>query len=210
MPGSTFAANGGFIAVFGTPPPATSASERIFTVFQPLSVYINMENKVTANELNKLNEQIETITTENEDTLKNMYLTFRLGNEDYGIEIRYVTEIVGMQKITEVPDMPQFVKGVVNLRGQVIPVLDMRIRFHMEARPYDERTCIVVVNIIGAQVGLVVDTVNEVRNIDDELISPPPRDSAQYIQGMGKVGEEVIILLEGQRLLFEHEVAAFS
>ncbi|HBT76189.1 MAG TPA: chemotaxis protein CheW [Planctomycetaceae bacterium] len=169
-----------------------------------------MENKVTANELNKLNEQIETITTENEDTLKNMYLTFRLGNEDYGIEIRYVTEIVGMQKITEVPDMPQFVKGVVNLRGQVIPVLDMRIRFHMEARPYDERTCIVVVNIIGAQVGLVVDTVNEVRNIDDELISPPPRDSAQYIQGMGKVGEEVIILLEGQRLLFEHEVAAFS
>ncbi|MGL6193770.1 MAG: chemotaxis protein CheW, partial [Thermoguttaceae bacterium] len=130
-----------------------------------------LSNKVSAKELNQLNEAIEQITAENEDTLKNMYLTFRLGNEDYGIEIRYVTEIVGMQKITEVPDMPPFVKGVVNLRGQVIPVLDMRLRFNMESRNYDERTCIIVVNINGAQVGLVVDTVNEVRNIDDELIS---------------------------------------
>ena len=174
----------------------------------------NSPNKVTANELNKLNESIEAATLENEDTLKNMYLTFRLGHEDYGIEIRYVTEIVGMQKITEVPDMPIFVKGVVNLRGQVIPVLDMRLRFHMESRDYDERTCIVVVNIAGAQVGLVVDTVNEVRNIDDDQISPPPKtagaDSAGYIQGMGKVGESVIILLEGQRLLHENEVASLG
>ena len=171
-------------------------------------------NRVTAAELNKLNETIEQATLENEDTLKNMYLTFRLGNEDYGIEIRYVTEIVGMQKITEVPDMPVFVKGVVNLRGQVIPVLDMRLRFHMQSRDYDERTCIVVVNIGGSQVGLVVDTVNEVRNIDDEQISPPPKtagaDSAQYIQGMGKAGESVIILLEGQRLLHENEMASLD
>ncbi len=171
-------------------------------------------NNVTANELNKLNESIEQMTLENEDTLKNMYLTFRLGKEDYGIEIRYVTEIVGMQKITEVPDMPVFVKGVVNLRGQVIPVLDMRLRFNMESRDYDERTCIIVVNIGGSQVGLVVDTVNEVRNIDDDQISPPPKtagaDSAQYIQGMGKVGEEVIILLEGQRLLRDADVAALG
>jgi purine-binding chemotaxis protein CheW len=171
-------------------------------------------NRVTAAELNKLNESIEQATLENEDTLKNMYLTFRLGNEDYGIEIRYVTEIVGMQKITEVPDMPIFVKGVVNLRGQVIPVIDMRLRFNMQSRDYDERTCIVVVSISGSQVGLVVDTVNEVRNIDDEQISPPPRtagaDSARYIQGMGKAGEAVIILLEGQKLLNEHEVADLS
>ena len=174
----------------------------------------DISNKVTAKELNQLNEAIENVDTENEDTLKNMYLTFRLGNEDYGIEIRYVTEIVGMQKITEVPDMPIFVKGVVNLRGQVIPVLDMRLRFHIESRSYDERTCIVVVNIEETQVGLVVDTVNEVRHLDDEQISPPPRtagaDSAQYIQGMGKVNEEVIILLEGQRLLYEHELATFG
>lgn len=174
----------------------------------------NSANKVSAKELNQLNEEIENISSENEDTLKNMYLTFRLGNEDYGIEIRYVIEIVGMQKITGVPDMPNFVKGVVNLRGQVIPVLDMRIRFHMESRDYDERTCIVVVNINGTPVGLVVDTVNEVRNIDDEQISPPPKsagaNSAQYIQGMGKVNEEVIILLEGQRLLNDHELDVLS
>jgi purine-binding chemotaxis protein CheW len=174
----------------------------------------NSPNKVTAAELNKLNESIEAMSLENEDTLKNMYLTFRLGSEDYGIEIRYVTEIVGMQKITEVPDMPIFVKGVVNLRGQVIPVLDMRLRFHMGSRDYDERTCIIVVNISDSQVGLVVDTVNEVRNIDNDQISPPPRtagaDSAGYIQGMGKVGESVIILLEGLRLLHDHEIASLG
>jgi len=172
------------------------------------------ENKVNPMELNQINTAIESMSEENEDTLRNMYLTFRLGHEDYGIEIRYVTEIVGMQKITEVPDMPTFVKGVVNLRGQVIPVLDMRLRFNMEPREYDERTCIVVVNINTSQVGLVVDTVNEVRNINDDQISPPPKTagaaSAQYIQGMGKVGEDVIILLEGQRLLYEQEMAALS
>ncbi len=171
-------------------------------------------NKVNPLELNQIKATIESMGTESEDTLRSMYLTFRLGNEDYGIEIRYVTEIVGMQKITEVPDMPMFVKGVVNLRGQVIPVLDMRLRFNMEPREYDERTCIIVVSINASQVGLVVDTVNEVRNINDDQISPPPRTagaaSAQYIQGMGKVGDEVIILLEGQRLLFEQEMAALN
>ncbi|MDR3198725.1 MAG: chemotaxis protein CheW [Planctomycetaceae bacterium] len=179
-----------------------------------MSTNPSAQNRVSDNELNKLNETIEQISLENEDTLKNMYLTFRLGKEDYGIEIRYVTEIVGMQKITEVPDMPVFVKGVVNLRGQVIPVLDMRLRFNMEPRNYDERTCIIVVNIGGSQVGLVVDTVNEVRNIDNDQISPPPKtagaDSARYIQGMGKVGEEVIILLEGQRLLHENEASSLG
>jgi purine-binding chemotaxis protein CheW len=143
-----------------------------------------------------------------------MYLTFRLGSEDYGIEIRYVREIVGMQKVTEVPDMPGFVKGVVNLRGQVIPVIDMRLRFHMIAKDYDERTCIVVVSISGSQVGLVVDTVNEVRNIDPSHVSPPPKaagaDSARYIHGMGKVGDSVVILLEGTKLLQENEMAAFA
>ena len=167
-----------------------------------------------SDDLSKLNQAIEDVANEAEDTLKDMYLTFRLGHEDYGIEIRYVTEIVGMQKITEVPDMPMFVKGVVNLRGQVIPVIDMRLRFNMPPQDYDERTCIVVVNIGGAQVGLVVDTVNEVRNIEESQVSPPPKaagaDSAQYIQGMGKVGETVVILLEGKRLLREHEMAAFT
>lgn len=170
-------------------------------------------NKISDTELNKLAGTIASLESQNEDTLKNMYLTFRLGNEDYGVEIRYVTEIVGMQKITEVPDMPGFVKGVVNLRGQLIPVIDMRLRFHMMSRPYDERTCIVVVNIAGSQVGLVVDTVNEVRSIDDSQISPPPKSagvSNRYLQGMGKAGNDVIILLEGKFLVLENELASLG
>lgn len=97
-----------------------------------------------------------------EDTLKGRFLTFRLANEDYGLEIRYVTEIIGIQKITEVPDMPCFVKGVINLRGKVIPVMDVRARFSLPERDYDERTCIVVVNVEEKSVGLVVDKVNDV------------------------------------------------
>ena len=156
----------------------------------------------------KMSRVLETLANENEDTLASMYLTFRLNNEDYGIEVRYVTEIVGMQKITEVPDMPAFVKGVVNLRGQVIPVIDMRIRFHMEPCAYDERTCIVVVNINKVQVGLVVDTISEVRNIEETQISPAPGSSPAYIQGMAKIGDRVVILLEGERILQEHETMA--
>ena len=75
---------------------------------------------------------------EDEDTQKDKYLTFQLANEEYGLEIYHVTEVVGLQKITSVPDMPEFIKGVINLRGQVIPVMDVRIRFHMQAREYDE------------------------------------------------------------------------
>ena len=153
--------------------------------------------------------QLSEVDYENEDTLADMFLTFKLGNEDYGIEIRYVTEIVGMQNITEVPDMPDFVKGVVNLRGQVIPIVDVRLRFHMEERAYDERTCIIVVSINSTMIGLVVDTVNEVSNIGEDSISPPPKiastESANYIHGMGKVGDGVVILLSGQKLLSEAE-----
>jgi purine-binding chemotaxis protein CheW len=147
---------------------------------------------------------------EDEDTLSDRYLTFRLGEEDYGIEIRYVTEIVGVQKITEVPDMPDFVRGVVNLRGQVIPVMDVRLRFHMEPRDYDERTCIIVVDLEGMAVGLIIDTVQEVREIAPENVSPPPRlsrsEKTRYILGMGKVGEDVKILLDVNKLLREEEI----
>jgi purine-binding chemotaxis protein CheW len=163
---------------------------------------------------NKMDSENQNDINDIEDTLKDMYLTFRLGDEDYALEIRYVTEIVGMQKITEVPDMPLYVKGVVNLRGQVIPVIDMRLRFNMIDRDYDERTCIIVININGRQVGLVVDTVNEVRSIDESNVSPPPRTAgtrcAQYIFGLGKVGEEVKILLDANQLLFEDELSSMA
>ena len=143
---------------------------------------------------------------EDEDTQKDKFLTFRVGEEDYGIEIRHVTEIIGIQKITAVPDMPDFVKGVINLRGKVIPVLDMRRRFELEDRDYDERTCIVVVNVAESAIGLVVDTVNEVADIPEEQIEPAPEINKAgnnvMLQGLGKVGEEVKILLDVDKLLY--------
>lgn len=147
---------------------------------------------------------------EDEDTQKGKFLTFHLANEDYGIEIRYVTEIIGIQKITEVPDMPEFVKGVINLRGKVIPVMDVRMRFLLPPREYNDRTCIVVVNVNGTAVGLVVDEVSEVADIPENQIEPPPRasrtSSSRYIQGMGKIGQDVKILLDVNHLLYDEHM----
>ncbi|MEW6771585.1 MAG: chemotaxis protein CheW [Bacillota bacterium] len=146
---------------------------------------------------------------EGEDTQEGKFLTFILGEEEYGIEIRHVTEIIGIQSITEVPDMPAHVKGVINLRGKVIPVMDVRLRFGMPERPYDDRTCIVVINIDGQAVGLVVDRVSEVLDIPKDDIEPPPAvkkgEGSRFIQGMGKVGEEVKILLDAHKLLYDDE-----
>ena len=142
-----------------------------------------------------------------EDTMKDRYLTFHLAGEDYGIEIQYVTEIIGIQKITDVPDMPEYVKGVINLRGKVIPVMDVRQRFKLEYRDYDERTCIIVVDIDGTPVGLVVDKVQEVLDIPENDVEPPPKSSSasgnNFVQGMGKVGEDVKIILNVKKLLFD-------
>lgn len=151
---------------------------------------------------------------EEEDTQKDKFLTFHLAGEDYGIEIAHVTEIIGIQKVTEVPDMPDFVKGVINLRGKVIPVMDVRLRFKLAARDYDERTCIIVVDIKGTAVGLLVDKVNEVVDIPPEQIEPPPMTrqstASRFIQGIGKIGEAVKILLTIDRLLFDVELEPLS
>lgn len=147
---------------------------------------------------------------DDEDTQKDKYLTFHLAEEDYGLEIRFVTEIIGIQKITDVPDMPDFIKGVINLRGKVIPVMDVRTRFHLASREYDERTCIIVVNINNSSVGLVVDEVREVADIPADQVEAPPRagksKGSRYIQGMGKIDEEVKILLNVNQLLYEEEL----
>ncbi|MDH3393267.1 MAG: chemotaxis protein CheW [Desulfobulbaceae bacterium] len=154
--------------------------------------------------------EMEADLYDDEDTMKDKYLTFHLAGEDYGIDIAFVTEIIGIQKITEVPDMPDFVKGVINLRGKVIPVMDVRLRFLLPERDYDERTCIMVVDINGTAVGLVVDKVNEVADIPEADVEPPPRSSkgasSRYLKGMGKVENEVRILLNVDRLLFDDEM----
>ena len=147
-----------------------------------------------------------------EDTQRDKFLTFTLAGETYGIEVRHVREIVGLQKITEVPDMPDFVRGVINLRGQVIPVMDVRTRFHMPPREYDDRTCVVVVRLERSPIGLVVDTVDDVANIPAESVSPPPSisrgEASRYILGIGRVGDGVRILLDVEKLLHEGELEA--
>jgi len=146
---------------------------------------------------------------DDEDTQKDKYLTFHIGTEDYGISIAYVTEIIGIQNITEIPEMPDFIKGVINLRGKVIPVMDVRTRFKLPPREYDERTCIIVVEIEGqagpVQIGIVVDAVSEVLNIKGEEIEDAPTFGTKldidYILGMAKMEGGVKILLDIGKVL---------
>ena len=147
------------------------------------------------------------IDTEKEDTQYGRYLTFQLGKEEFGIEIRYVTEIVGMQPITVLPEMPEYMKGIINLRGKVFPVMDVRMRFHKEHLAYSDRTCIIVVDMQDTMVGLIVDQVAEVTGIDDKDISPPPDKLGiqnMYLKGIGKVGKEVKLLIDVESL-FEND-----
>lgn len=144
-----------------------------------------------------------------EDTQKGKFLTFSLGTEFYGIEIKYVTEIVGLQAITEIPEMPEYIKGIINLRGKIIPLMDVRLRFKKPFREYDDRTCIVVIDIREIPIGLIVDSVSEVISIPDEEIVAPPnvyKDGNKYIKGIGKVENDVKLLLDSDKLLNDVEV----
>lgn len=142
------------------------------------------------------------------------YLTFSLDDEEYGIGILKIKEIIGMMPITSVPQTPGFVKGVINLRGKVIPVVDLRLRFGMDAIDYTERTCIVVVEIAGrvssVLIGIVVDSVSEVMNIKGEDIEDTPafgtKLDTDYILSMAKVEGGVKILLDIDRVLSADEI----
>jgi Chemotaxis signal transduction protein len=141
---------------------------------------------------------------EEEDTLKGKYLTFSLGNEMYGIEICYVTEIIGIQAITEVPELPAYMKGIINLRGMIIPVMDVRLRFKKPYQEYNNRTCIIVIKENDNSIGLIVDRVAEVLMIGEEDIVNPPSimNAAQrFIKGMGKTGNEVKLILDCNMLI---------
>ncbi|MFH1674803.1 MAG: chemotaxis protein CheW [Pseudomonadota bacterium] len=155
-------------------------------------------------------EQVEHVISDN----GGKYLTFALANEEYGIGILKVKEIIGMMAITTVPQTPDYVKGVINLRGKVIPVLDLRLKFEMEAVDYTERTCTVVVEIAGengnALMGVVVDSVSEVLNIEGSDIEETPTFGAtldiKYILGMAKTKGGVKILLDIDRALSDTDM----
>ncbi|MGD8400751.1 MAG: chemotaxis protein CheW [Bacillota bacterium] len=148
-----------------------------------------------------------------EDTQKGKFLTFMVGKEVYGIEIRFVTEIIGIQAITVVPELPEYIRGIINLRGKIIPVMDVRLRFKKEFREYNDRTCVVVVDINDISVGLIVDGVAEVMVIPEEDIVPPPQVNKvqnRYIKAIGKVGNDVKLILDCEKLLSDDELGAIS
>ncbi|MGE5371604.1 MAG: chemotaxis protein CheW [Solirubrobacterales bacterium] len=149
----------------------------------------------------------------------NKFLTFMLGEEYYGIPILKVKEIIGMMTITGVPRMPDFMKGVINLRGKIIPVMDLRIKFGMAEKDYHDRTCIIVTEMESKNgrnlTGVVVDSVSEVLDIGPESIEPPPNYTdwevdQEFLTGMGKVKEKVVMLLDADKILTAVELNSLT
>jgi len=144
-----------------------------------------------------------------EDTQKDRYLIFSIDKDSYGIEIKYVTEIIGIQSITQVPELPDYIKGIINLRGKIIPVIDVRLRFRKETKEYNDRTCIIVVDINDMSVGLIVDSVSEVVTINEADVSELPQINREsqnrFVKNIGKIGNEVRMLLDCQKLLTDED-----
>ena len=157
-------------------------------------------------------EFLQELVEDEEDTQKDKYLIFSIGKGYYGIDIKYVIEIIGIEPITEVPELPTYIKGVINLRGKIIPVMDVRAKFKKEEKEYDDRTCIIVVEIGSICIGLIIDTVVEVASIEESSISPPPKTSYnrdtenKYIKGIGEVLNGVRLLIDCQKLLEDDEI----
>jgi len=156
------------------------------------------------------NEELE------EDTQKDMYMTFKSGNEYFAIGIHCVNEIIGYQEITEVPETEDYIKGLINLRGKIIPVIDVRLRFKQKPIEYNDRTCIIVIDVKSTVVGLIVEKIADVVTITSDNITPPPsigkRDgvSNKYVYGIGKVRDEVKLLLDPDKLINDTDIEAFD
>ncbi len=142
-------------------------------------------------------------------TMEQKFLTFWTDNELFGIPISEVVQIISMQEITPLPDFPDYAKGVINLRGNIIPVIDMRIRLKKPEAEYNESTCIIVTSIDDSYIGFIVDTVDEVTDIGEDDISPAPKVSREtanrYLTGIGQVGEKVVLILDLSKILSRNE-----
>lgn len=158
------------------------------------------------------------VLIENAENASQKYLTFVLGDEEYGIDILRVREIIGLTNITKVPQTPDFIKGVINLRGKIYPVIDLRLKFQMEKTSHTRETCIIIVDIANneqsTQMGILVDSVKEVLDILTSEIEPPPsfgsKIKTDYITGIGKAEDKVIILLDIEQVLTSEEIIALQ
>lgn len=145
-----------------------------------------------------------------EQSKKERYLTFFLGDEQYGIAIEQIKEIIAMMKITSVPKIPLFMKGVINLRGSIIPIIDTRLRFEMPTREVDMHTAIIIVEVEKVSIGFIVDRVEEVCSIDSSKLSEPPRFGSNtdmnFISAVAEIEESVVMILDVLRLFEANEI----
>mgnify|MGYP003506498967 FL=1 len=152
-----------------------------------------------------LQEQTTNIATESTVRMANEFLTFRLGREEYGIEILKVQEIRGYDSITQIANAPEFIKGVVNLRGIIVPIIDMRIKFRLGDATYDQFTVVIILNVSGRVMGVVVDGVSDVISLEAEQMQPTPGFGSvidtEYIMGLGTVDERMLILIDIEKLM---------
>lgn len=152
-------------------------------------------------------------TVDEHDTQKDKYVTFKSGGEYFGLKIQYVNEIIVFQEITPIPESEDYIKGLINLRGKIIPVIDVRLRFKQEPFEYNDRTCIIVINVKSTVVGLIVEKIAEVVEIQESNILPSPSigrgDKAQnrYVYAIGKVGDKVKLLLDPDKLLNDEDLS---
>ncbi len=154
---------------------------------------------------------MEAVAEKKERTdLDGKFLTFVLGDEIYGIEILKAREIIGLMDITTVPQTPDYMKGVINLRGKVIPVIDLRMKFSMQEEEHTQETCVIVVEVNGTSIGVIVDSVSEVADITGAEIEDAPNFGqgidTSFIMGLGKVKDKIIILLDIETVLSTAEL----
>ncbi|SEP79717.1 purine-binding chemotaxis protein CheW [Solimonas aquatica] len=139
------------------------------------------------------------------------FLTFRLGDEEYGVDILKVQEIRGYDSVTRIPDAPDFIKGVINLRGTIVPVVDMRIKFRLGKAEYNEFTVMIILNVSGRVVGMVVDSVSDVMQLGSEQLRPPPdiagAVSSKFITGIGTLEDRMLILVDIEKLMSSQDMA---
>ncbi|MCM1568834.1 MAG: chemotaxis protein CheW [Roseburia sp.] len=151
-----------------------------------------------------------------EDAQKGKFMTFQTGKEYFGISISYVNEIIAMQPITAIPETEDYIKGLINLRGKIIPVIDVRTRFKMEPKDYTDRTCIIVIDVKSTVIGLIVEKIAEVDTIMEDDIVPPPtlgrkeNEQNKYVYGLARTGDSVKLLLDPEKLIKQEVLEALE
>lgn len=165
-----------------------------------------MAEELLKSESEELDELLE------DESQKDKFMTFQTGKEFFGISISYVNEIITMQPIAAIPEVDDYIKGLINLRGKIIPVIDVRIRFKMEPKEYTDRTSIIVINVKTTTIGLIVEELTGVDIIADDNIVPPPTlgqkssEHSKYVYGIARTGNVMKLLLDPEKLIRQNEL----